>query len=347
MEIDILKIAFNDHKEAGQLSTDSYESQILQLQTDLVNIQKSHSNELEAVKNKIQQSQHNDGNQRSQIEQLQSQLQNYQDTLSSLREERQKTIEAHQSRISQLQSKYLTDITDLKTKNSEEVSKIELKIREQLKKENEIEIDSMKKKITQVNSFIKILQECQLKLDNLNNELNSVKTLAANETKKAFESASKKYSEKIIELERMIASLISSKKSDDEIYQQEISNLKNKILQQSSNEKYVPKNTSQLSALLAQRESEIAFLKDTVRIECEERMGLVSTLHNLKQNITLRSNSTPPEKTPGKIFSDDPNDMKKCNKAASQLSSKEQALHALFQAAVLKKEKKLQRQRRS
>jgi hypothetical protein len=86
-----------------------------------------------------------------------------------------------------------------------------------------------------------------------------------------------------------------------------------------------------------------------VRIECEERMGLVSIVQNLKQEKdVVRAHSTPPissgKSTDFPALKEDK--AKSINKAGGGLQGKEQALHALFQAAMAKKEKKLARQRR-
>lgn len=135
----------------------------------------------------------------------------------------------------------------------------------------------------------------------------------------------------------------TSKQSDDAIYQQEIEGLRQQLRESQSN---APKTTSQLSSLLAQREAEIAFLKDTVRIECEERMGLVSIVQNMKREGNVaRSASTPPLNTVSSSSSSkDQNPVRASPKGG--LAAKEQALHALFQAAVQKKERKLAKQRR-
>ena len=90
-----------------------------------------------------------------------------------------------------------------------------------------------------------------------------------------------------------------------------------------------------MGILLAQREAEIAFLKDTIRIECEERMGLVAKVAQLqKQSEHIRVPSPSPKaKTP-------------VPKEESLLNTKEKALYNLFQQAQLKKEKKLAKQKK-
>ena len=103
-------------------------------------------------------------------------------------------------------------------------------------------------------------------------------------------------------------------------------------------------STSNLTKLLAQREAEIAFLKNTVKLECEERMGLVSIVSNLqKEKLQIHSEPSLPnkndsERTP-KNSSDD--------KRAEGISDKEKALYAMYHTAMINREKKLARQRRN
>jgi hypothetical protein len=183
-----------------------------------------------------------------------------------------------------------------------------------------------------------------MKIKRLQLEIDEIKQKSLDDSNDIFEMARTQFLKKQAEYQAQITTLIVTislklqkyKKSDDEIYQREIENLQKQLTNSKIN---VPtsKTTSQLTTLLAQRELEISFLKDTVRIECEERMGLVSIVHNLKNEV-VRSVSTPPKL---------PEHPPKSNLNDSELSKKEKGLHALFQAAVAKKEKKLQRQRRS
>lgn len=53
---------------------------------------------------------------------------------------------------------------------------------------------------------------------------------------------------------------------------------------------------AQLKTALTRKEAEISFLKETVRLECEERMGLVAMVSKLKQETT---NGLPPIRNSG------------------------------------------------
>lgn len=87
---------------------------------------------------------------------------------------------------------------------------------------------------------------------------------------------------------------------------------------------------------MIQKDSEIAFLKDTIRIECEERMGLLTLVQQLKSrkiDIAEHAAFTPVETVK---FTDDVKVLVK-----PRLLQKEKQLHALFLAARTKNEKRL------
>lgn len=54
----------------------------------------------------------------------------------------------------------------------------------------------------------------------------------------------------------------------------------------------VGKKITELQCLLVKKDNEISFLKDTVRVECEERMGLVAMIANLQKPNSILSNHT-------------------------------------------------------
>ena len=115
---------------------------------------------------------------------------------------------------------------------------------------------------------------------------------------------------------------------------------------------------SKLTALLNKKDSEISFLKDTVRVECEERMGLLATVANLqressqwtkspKQTETIQS----VKETKSNTLGSRPGSSSKPKSSPQivpdvKLSSKESELYRLFQMASAKNEKRLAKQSR-
>lgn len=68
-----------------------------------------------------------------------------------------------------------------------------------------------------------------------------------------------------------------------------------------------------LLSTIAKKDSEIAFLKETVRVECEERMGLVSSVAKLQLNIVEKPRQVPDQKIRPKFVHQNINGQKKNN----------------------------------
>jgi hypothetical protein len=105
---------------------------------------------------------------------------------------------------------------------------------------------------------------------------------------------------------------------------------------------------SRLQNLLQKRDGEIAFLKDTVRVECEERMGLVAALTKLQRESSIKteiqnldsilphSTSTKTSNRPSSASRDTQSPQTKAT-----LSSKDESIFKLFQQANAKNQKRL------
>lgn len=130
-----------------------------------------------------------------------------------------------------------------------------------------------------------------------------------------------------------------------------------------ANQKADPEKTeeriSRLQTLINKKDSEISFLKDTVRVECEERMGLLATVANLQRESSQRTESpkqiesitsgkeTKTNNTQGSrpSSSSKPKSPPQLT-AEPRLNSKESELYRLFQMASAKNEKRLAKQSR-
>jgi hypothetical protein len=109
---------------------------------------------------------------------------------------------------------------------------------------------------------------------------------------------------------------------------------------------------SRLQNLLHKKDGEIAFLKDTVRVECEERMGLVAALTKLQRDVSMKSEKSnldgvlPPSigsrtNRPSSSGGDRQSPLAKV-----QLSPKDESIFKLFQQANAKNQKRLTSQTR-
>ncbi|KAJ3354085.1 hypothetical protein HDU83_005902 [Entophlyctis luteolus] len=181
--------------------------------------------------------------------------------IDSLRLERTKTIEAHQSRVKQLQDKHLEELSGAKIQQKDETVSA---LRAELDAEK---IELLK---TQKANFQKQLSELQVSLQSQVDaaRLSRDKAIADAKTR-------------IAELEARNAKVTSENEQ-----------LKTRILalELKAADHAEPihnsggANVDEFEAALARKDAEIAFLKDTVKIECEERMVLLATLDSLKRS---------------------------------------------------------------
>ncbi|KAJ3205432.1 hypothetical protein HDU82_005210 [Entophlyctis luteolus] len=198
--------------------------------------------------------------------------------IDSLRLERTKTIEAHQSRVKQLQDKHLEELSGAKIQQVnpwiwESVYCPHMCIqKDETVSALRAELDAEKIELlkTQKANFQKQLSELQVSLQSQVDaaRLSRDKAIADAKTR-------------IAELEARNAKVTSENEQ-----------LKTRILalELKAADHAEPihnsggANVDEVEAALARKDAEIAFLKDTVKIECEERMVLVATLDSLKRS---------------------------------------------------------------
>jgi hypothetical protein len=141
-------------KQKEQENNDAYEQKILALELALQRAENTHKIEMEEMKNKSELSARLNDNSATQLANqalakkdaqlrtLENSLKATNSALQAAKEERIKTIEAHQSRIKHLQEKYLNDA---KKESADLVDKVEKRLLE----EKSIEIQSLTAKFEQ------------------------------------------------------------------------------------------------------------------------------------------------------------------------------------------------------
>ncbi|KAJ3256681.1 hypothetical protein HK103_005176 [Boothiomyces macroporosus] len=247
-------------------------------------------------------------------------------SLTNARIERNQTIEAHQSRIKQLQEKFLED---LKRESDTKVEQVELNLRKTLAKENELALEHLKEQLEQEfaetkGSLVKQIE--LLKSHNINIQLKM----------------EEKWNSREQDIQKHLKELSDRFMHEKSNYQSKISELNKKITEELSNKSSSPLEDQliQLQSKLSKKETEIAFLKDTVRVECEERMGLVAMVAKLQKELQSKS----PEMKNSTIMEVESVKSEK-EKPKHAMSEKDTEFFKLIQNANLKNSKRLAKQK--
>jgi predicted nucleic acid-binding Zn-ribbon protein len=256
--------------------------------------------------------------------------------ISNSRIERTKTIEAHQSRIKQLQDKFLED---LKTAGKDQAYEVEVTLRKELSKDKEEALLSLRNNLEK--EYSESTKLMQREMESLRAKFRALK-----------DKNEKTNSEEAQQRERETQLLISDLKRDHAaevaILNQRIRDLQLKL--EETKQKMDPQamkiedRLSRMQNLLQKKDHEIAFLKDTVRVECEERMGLVAELTRLQNQLAQagRLHDSLPNQSNSR-----PGSSRKPVATSSEkkesLSAKDESLFKLFQIASQKNEKRLGR----
>ncbi|KAJ3162005.1 hypothetical protein HDU86_005703 [Geranomyces michiganensis] len=203
-------------------------------------------------------------------------------TTQSMRLDRQKTIEAHQSRIKQLQDKF---VENLAVAGRMEADKREEELRRAFAVDKDEALGFLRETLT---------MEKNAATDRLTRQLEALQQardeIAAQSTRTlrtAEETWSKKYAIATTQLQKLQA----SNAADFAHYQARIRALEEQLAEAVSrpasgtaaDTPTDPKILADMKSGIKKRDAEIEFLKDMVRVECEERMELVAELALLKR----------------------------------------------------------------
>ncbi|KAJ3115549.1 hypothetical protein HDU96_000430 [Phlyctochytrium bullatum] len=209
------------------------------------------------------------------ITKLTAELRDLQKTISSLQTERTKTIEAHQSRIQHLQSHFQEQ---LRTAGADQAEAARAEMRAAFDREREEAVRAMKE------MFGKQLAEVR-------GELRAQVDAARLARDKAWKEAANKAGE----VEEEWKAKLQKAEMDKEMLKGTIAYLQKELAAiksapplptpppQPAEPSPPPPQLAELKAEIARRDAEIGFLKETVRVECEERMGLLATLDALRR----------------------------------------------------------------
>jgi chromosome segregation ATPase len=265
-----------------------------------------------------------------QIVQLEKTIRQLNQNLVDSKHEREKTLEAHQSRVKQLQDKFLDD---LKIAGSERALESELKLRKELIKDKEVALNNLR---------VTMEQECHESKKQLMAEIDILQS----KMKEFSYQSQEQFEVQLSDRETKLRQFIDDLQKNHEL---EINALfqKNETLQTELNENmgrqfpgnlHVKEEISRLQNQLNKKENEIVFLKDTVRVECEERMGLVAELSRLQQSVGQAS---------PRVTSRPSSSIKEHTLIEKEsLSPKDKNMFKLFQLASQKNGRRLERQSR-
>lgn len=238
--------------------------------------------------------------QHKEIEQLTAQI-------AALHLDKTRTVEAHQSRVRQLQDKFLADLEagqnrkeiewvgEMKLMRAELDREMALKLDAAQREAHEKAVEEMKKEYEAVVDMIKSQAKRDARERDLEKEAAAAEAAArlAKEVQEARDEAKR---EQQLRMQAEIDSL--SRKLKEVKDEADAGNLHSHHHHQSSISKLQSQladltlQQQQCQLLLHSREKEISFLKNTVRLECEERMDLLSKVERLERRVSLSSSST-------------------------------------------------------
>ncbi|KAI9204795.1 uncharacterized protein BJ171DRAFT_89730 [Polychytrium aggregatum] len=183
---------------------------------------------------------------------------------------KQKTIEAHQSRVQHLQEKFLQDIQKAGKLEGE---RVEAELRQRFAIDRDEALRELKQKMH---------QEASQTQDRLVHQIDSLK-LSVERSNIELQRKCQNIEE---EWARKYGSLAEQLQAQRTSHAAEMQELQYKLTEASER---VPTLSSvaedEFRTQLAKRDAEIAFLKNTVRIECEERMELIAAVDTLKKKF--------------------------------------------------------------
>ncbi|KAI8895585.1 hypothetical protein BC833DRAFT_567351 [Globomyces pollinis-pini] len=249
-----------------------------------------------------------------------------------------KTVEAHQSRIQQLQEKFMED---LRRGSADDVYKKEQELNKIHQKELKAALETLRNDLD-----MKSKDECQ----KLRLEISRLKSSNEESLSVVEQTMSNKWQQREQDIQEYLNNFKNQYESEKNRYNKTIDSLKSQLEELENKSKYATMNvsTTHLQSLLAKKDAEIIFLKDTVRVECEERMGLVGTVAKLQKLLSQRDsaidlNSSTQIENSGQNNST-PNGRET---PKTPLSSKDAEFFKLFQNASNRNERKIAKQTRN
>ncbi|KAJ3022180.1 hypothetical protein HKX48_006816 [Thoreauomyces humboldtii] len=207
-------------------------------------------------------------------------------TTQSMQRERQKTIEAHQSRVRQLQDKF---VKDLETAGHDAAARRETELRREFAVDKEEAVRFLRESLT---------LEMNEATDRLNRQLEALRH-AKTQTDQQAAAIATQWERKHQIASGQLTTLQASNAADFAHYQARIRALEEQLVQAATPAAAVAaerspadsKQEAEMKTVVKKQEAEIRFLKDMVRVECEERMGLVAELALVRRGSTT---SMPP-----------------------------------------------------
>ncbi|KAJ3041907.1 hypothetical protein HDV00_008416 [Rhizophlyctis rosea] len=177
--------------------------------------------------------------------------------MQNMRAERQKTIEAHQSRIKQLQDKFMEDITNA---GRMEADRRESEVRQVLEKEKE---DALREARRLGETT---LEQTRLAFQRQMDALSVAKTQVEMNADRRIGAVEEEWGRKYAMLNEQLKKMKGSTEADYAHYQSQIRSLEEQLAKASA---APPPSTppSEHVALVAKKDAEIKFLKETIRLE--------------------------------------------------------------------------------
>ncbi|KAJ3330103.1 hypothetical protein HDU76_006426 [Blyttiomyces sp. JEL0837] len=207
-----------------------------------------------------------------QIHDLNKKIREYQKTIDELKDERQKMTEAHQSRVGQLQDKYQEM---LKNAGNEHNANFEQGLRSKFEKEKVDLLAAQKAQIFDVQGKL----QAQLDAARL------ARDQAAIESRRKLNNLEDEFKVKEEKLKGELDDCKSRNKSLQELLEETQKNLSLSNQTPALTAAPIDRDSETLRRELQRRDAEIAFLKETVKRECEERIELMTAVDALRRGL--------------------------------------------------------------
>ncbi|KAI9337825.1 hypothetical protein BDR26DRAFT_449997 [Obelidium mucronatum] len=224
--------------------------------------------------------------------------------MAKMREERIQTIEAHQSRIKQLQDKHqetLSEALSKASKNSKDLNKDQIAELQAVFDAEKIELLTVQKanfhkvKITVWLLFLSIVELTIRVVLFLKQLVEVQKTLQSQ-----IDAARLSRDQSLLDYKKKLSAQEDDFKSRSEKLKSENDQLKTRLLalelkastpSPTAIDPELQNRIKRLETEISKKDAEIGFLKETVKIECEERMELLATVDSLQRGFTGGVNS--------------------------------------------------------
>lgn len=189
-----------------------------------------------------------------------------------LKTERNKTIDAHQSRVKQLQDKFLEDIEKAgEFESAKREKECRAEFTEQVKREREDEGGRIRA------VYEEKRRDMERQFETLQKEISGLKRELIDQ-----DETSREVVQKMTQLRLNLGRGEDEARESAQEFEKKFNDMEHLS---SQNEKDHLRKFSKIETIVKEQEGELAFLKETVKAQCEERMTLVGLVSELKTRL--------------------------------------------------------------